>query len=142
MDGRKLIPRCEKCGCLIGNRKHNCSIIKKKQREAKLKNPTKYWLGKNRSPELCKKLSLANLNRDHPKGQYSPNWKGGTREWWNKQARKIMEKYLNKKLTKKDIIHHKNGNWRDNRLENLLLTNRQEHAKIHFPKGSKFGIHN
>lgn len=140
MDKRKLIPRCKRCGCLIGKNEHNCSKTKQRQSEAKLKNPTRYWLGKHRSLELHEKLRLANLNRKHPKGPDSPNWKGGDRDWWGRDARKTMEKHIGRKLTRKDIMHHLNGNWKDNRIENLLLTNRKDHAKLHSPKGSKFGI--
>jgi len=43
----------------------------------------------------------------------------------------IIEKKLNRKLTKLEIIHHKNNNHNDNKLSNLQIVTRAEHAVIH-----------
>lgn len=48
------------------------------------------------------------------------------------EHRDIMENHIGRKLRKEEIVHHKNKNRRDNRIENLeLLENISEHSKLH-----------
>jgi len=50
------------------------------------------------------------------------------------EHRLVIEKHLGRYLTKKEQIHHKNGNTKDNRLENLqLCANHKEHMLAHRP---------
>lgn len=53
--------------------------------------------------------------------------------------RLIMEKYLNRKLNFDEIVHHINEDRLDNKIENLRLTTRSEHSKLHkmWLKGGK-----
>lgn len=50
------------------------------------------------------------------------------------EHRKIMEEYIGRELTKKEVVHHINGNSEDNRIENLKVMLVDEHNKFEASK--------
>jgi len=57
-------------------------------------------------------------------------WKGGTSDYWRREARKIIN------CPKGLVVHHIDGNWKNNNKSNLMITTQNEHIKIH-NKGRK-----
>lgn len=47
------------------------------------------------------------------------------------EHRYVMEEYLGYKLPSDMVVHHKNGDQKDNRIENLEVMTRPEHARMH-----------
>lgn len=52
--------------------------------------------------------------------------------------RMVMEEHLGRKLKSNEVVHHINGDKKDNRIENLQLMDSRNHSKIHAIK-SGFG---
>jgi hypothetical protein len=47
------------------------------------------------------------------------------------EHRVLMEKHLGRTLDTNEVVHHINGDRRDNRIENLQILTLSEHSKLH-----------
>lgn len=47
------------------------------------------------------------------------------------EHRKVMEDYLGRKLTRYEVVHHKDGNKNNNKIDNLVVMSLSEHSKMH-----------
>jgi hypothetical protein len=51
------------------------------------------------------------------------------------QHRAVMQDHLDQKLPRNMVVHHKNGNTHDNRLENLEVMSLSDHTRMHCKEG-------
>lgn len=86
----------------------------------------------------CSKECAATGRTNEAKGQENGHWfeKGYKIIYTgNGKGKKehilIMEQHIGRKLQRNEVVHHKNGDKLDNRIENLQLMLWSEHSKLH-----------
>jgi hypothetical protein len=94
-------------------------------------------LGIKRSKEVCEKIRRARIKwgKSHAVG-YSLGSNGYYRFTRGKDKGRnvhvvIMKKHIGRNLHKTEVVHHVNEIRTDNRIENLQLMTRAEHARLH-----------
>lgn len=56
---------------------------------------------------------------------------GPGRTGWRFEHRVVVEKYIGRRLDRKEHVHHKNGDTLDNWIDNLELLSHSDHSKHH-----------
>lgn len=63
-----------------------------------------------------------------------PNASKGRKSAYIFEHRLVMSNHLKRALEDGEVVHHKNGNKSDNRIENLILMTNEEHMRLHGKK--------
>jgi hypothetical protein len=66
---------------------------------------------------------------------YVPNHPAANNRGYVLRYRYVMEQHLGRVLNPDENVHHKNGDCRDDRLENLEVISRSAHMTIHWENG-------
>lgn len=115
-------------------RKHSKESLLKMSKSHK-KNPTKYWLGKKRTEMSGEKHPLWKGGLTEADGyllEHNPEHPNSTKSGYVRQHRLVAEKKIGRFLKENELVHHKDGDKKNNSEENLEVMSRSEHMKLHY----------
>jgi len=154
-----LSKQCERCGITITAKYPSALRIKRFCRECGVRQGARgkdrkitkqcivcendYRVKKSHADkrETCSRKCAGIVKSQKISGNNHPRWKDIKSEpkrytWIGGRYahRVIMENHLGRKLRAEEIVHHINGDPKDNRIENLKLMTKSEHMKLHETK--------
>lgn len=139
--------KCRKCGFITPTKSESAKNVWKNHRHPNLgkRGPESYMYGRSMPEETKRKIA------DTMTADKNYHWSGGRKlhsdgyilvyqplhpmrdaNGFVLEHRLVYEKYVGRYLSSEEIIHHVNGNKTDNRIENLELMTRAEHALTHY----------
>jgi len=121
---------------------YNCGVTFQR-RASWVENNQRRGMKRSYCNRACWRASLHQVRQ----GQVNPNWRGGrsTRQDGYIQVRvncrpklehhEVMERHLGRPIAPGEVVHHKNDDRTDNRLENLELMTISQHMALHHQNG-------
>ncbi len=104
------------------------TLIKKGQR---LGGGTEFKKGQMPHNYKGYRFQQARVNGKRYKLIYKPDHPNCTKSGHIREHRLVMEEHLERFLKRDEVVHHKNHDTLDNRLENLEVLDRIEHMRLH-----------
>lgn len=100
--------------------------------KGKYKKPKEYFNGLKGGNEK--------LRKDGYVAVYVPDHPNANKEGYVMKHRLIMEQHIGRFVGKDEIVHHKNHDRADNRIENLEIMSKKEHAALHMTERHKANL--